>query len=347
AIWAAADCDADGVTNGTEDTNGTDPYNTDTDGDGVPDNTDVDPLDPCSPTQAAGYTGYDATNAIWAAADCDADGVTNGTEDTNGTDPYNTDTDGDGVPDNTDVDPLDPCSPAQAAGYTGYDATNAIWAAADCDADGVTNGTENTNGTDPYNTDTDGDGVPDNTDVDPLDPCSPTQAAGYTGYDATNAIWAAADCDADGVTNGTEDTNGTDPYNTDTDGDGVPDNTDVDPLDPCSPTQATGYTGYDATNAIWAVADCDADGVTNGTENTNGTDPYNTDTDGDGVPDNTDVDPLDPCSPTQAAGYTGYDATNVIWAAADCDADGVTNGTENTNGTDPYNTDTDGDGVPD
>ncbi|KGK28698.1 hypothetical protein EL45_19430, partial [Cellulophaga sp. E6(2014)] len=347
AIWAAADCDADGVTNGTEDTNGTDPYNTDTDGDGVPDNTDVDPLDPCSPAQAAGYTGYDATNALWAAADCDADGVTNGTEDTNGTDPYNTDTDGDGVPDNTDVDPLDPCSPAQAAGYTGYDATNAIWAAADCDADGVTNGTENTNGTDPYNTDTDGDGVPDNTDVDPLDPCSPAQAAGYTGYDATNAIWAAADCDADGVINGTEDTNGTDPYNTDTDGDGVPDNTDVDPLDPCSPTQAAGYTGYDATNAIWAAADCDADGVTNGTENTNGTDPYNTDTDGDGVPDNTDVDPLDPCSPTQAAGHTGYDATNAIWAVADCDADGVTNGTENTNGTDPYNTDTDGDGVPD
>ncbi|WP_324028156.1 Ig-like domain-containing protein [Maribacter sp. BPC-D8] len=347
AIWAAADCDGDGVLNSTEVTNGTDPYTTDTDGDGVPDNIDADALDPCDPVQAAGYTGYDATNAIWAAADCDGDGVTNGTEDTNGTDPYNTDTDGDGVPDNTDTDALDPCDPIQAPGYTGYDATNAIWAAADCDSDGVINGTENTNGTDPYSSDTDGDGVPDTTDIDPLDPCDPSQVAGYTGYDATNAIWAAADCDGDGVTNGTEATNGTDPYNTDTDGDGVPDNTDTDALDPCDPVQAPGYTGYDATNAIWAAADCDGDGVINSTEVTNGTDPYSSDTDGDGVPDNTDTDALDPCDPVQAAGYTGYDATNAIWAAADCDGDNVTNGTEDTFGTDPYNTDTDGDGIQD
>ncbi|MDF4204971.1 Ig-like domain-containing protein [Maribacter sp. SA7] len=347
AIWAAADCDGDGVINGTEATNGTDPYSTDTDGDGVSDNTDADALDPCDPVQAAGYTGYDASNAIWAAADCDGDGVTNGTEATNGTDPYNVDTDGDGVPDNTDSDALDPCDPVQAAGYTGYAAGNAIWAAADCDNDGVINGTENTNGTDPYSSDTDGDGVPDNTDADPLDPCDPVQAAGYTGYDASNAIWAVADCDGDGVTNGTEATNGTDPYNTDTDGDGVADNTDSDALDPCDPIQASGYTGYDASNAIWAAADCDGDGVINSTEVTNGTDPYSTDTDGDGVPDNTDTDPLDPCDPAQVAGYTGYDASNAIWAAADCDGDNVTNGTEDTFGTDPYNTDTDGDGIQD
>ncbi|MCL5247717.1 Ig-like domain-containing protein, partial [Cellulophaga sp. 20_2_10] len=347
AVWAAEDCDGDTIDNGTEVTNSTDPFNTDTDGDGVPDNTDTDPLDPCTPVQAAGYTGYDASNAIWAAADCDGDGVLNGTEATNGSDPYNTDTDGDGVPDNTDTAPLDPCTPVQSPGYTGYDATNSIWAAADCDGDGVLNGTEVTNGSDPYNTDTDGDGVPDNTDTAPLDPCTPVQAAGYTGYDATNPIWAAADCDSDGVINGTENMNGTDPYSSDTDGDGVPDTTDIDPLDPCDPVQAAGYTGYDASNAIWAAADCDGDGVLNGTEATNGSDPYNTDTDGDGVPDNTDTDPLDPCTPVQAAGYTGYDATNPIWAAADCDGDGVLNSTEVTNGTDPYSNDTDGDGVPD
>ncbi|WP_282049785.1 gliding motility-associated C-terminal domain-containing protein [Maribacter aquivivus] len=346
-MWSSADCDGDGITNGMEVTNGTDPYNTDTDGDGVPDNTDSDALDPCSPAQAAGYTGYDASNTIWANADCDNDGVLNGDEDANGTDPYNTDTDGDGIPDNIDLDALDPCSPTQAAGYTGYDATNAIWAAADCDGDNVTNGTEDTNGTDPYNEDTDGDGVPDDTDADALNPCDPIQTAGYAGYDATNTIWTAADCDGDGVDNGTEDTNGTDPYNTDTDGDGVPDDTDDDALNPCDPVQAAGYTGYDATNAIWAAADCDGDNVTNGDEDTNGTDPYNEDTDGDGVPDDTDDDALNPCDPVQAAGYTGYDASNTIWASADCDNDGVTNGDEDTNGTDPYNTDTDGDGVPD
>uniref|UniRef100_UPI00260849AA T9SS type B sorting domain-containing protein n=1 Tax=uncultured Maribacter sp. TaxID=431308 RepID=UPI00260849AA len=347
AIWAAADCDGDNVTNGTEDTNGTDPYNEDTDGDGIPDDTDTAPLDPCNPTQAAGYNGYDATNAIWVAADCDGDTIANGTEDANGTDPYNADTDGDGEPDNIDNNPFDPCDSGQTAGYTGYDATNAIWAAADCDGDNITNGTEDTNGTDPYNADTDGDGIPDDTDTAPLDPCNPTQAAGYTGYDATNTTWAAADCDNDGIDNGTEDTNGTDPYNADTDGDGVPDNTDTAPLDPCSPTQTAGYTGYDASNFIWAVADCDNDGVANGTEETNGTDPYNTDTDGDGIPDDTDTAPLDPCNPTQAAGYIGYDAINAIWAAADCDNDGVANGTEDANDTDPYNADTDGDGIPD
>ena len=346
-MWAAADCDADGVNNGTENTNGTDPYNNDTDGDGVPDNTDTDALNPCSPAQAEGYTGYDATNSIWAAADCDGDGVNNGIEDTNGTDPYNGDTDGDGVQDDADTDALDPCGPMQAVGYAGYDATNTIWSSADCDSDGVNNGTENTNGTDPYNSDTDGDGVPDDTDTDALDPCDPSQATGYTGYDATNSIWAAADCDGDGVNNSTEATNGTDPYNSDTDGDGVPDNTDTDAQDSCSPSQDAGYKGYDATNLVWAAADCDGDGIENGTEDTNGTDPYNNDTDGDGVQDNTDTDALDPCDPLQAEEYTGYDATNTMWAAADCDADGVNNGTENTNGTDPYNSDTDGDGVPD
>ncbi|MDT0608431.1 Ig-like domain-containing protein, partial [Croceitalea rosinachiae] len=47
--------------------------------------------------------------------------------------------------------------------------------------------------------DTDGDGILDfeevNLGTDENNPCSPVQAAGYTDYDAGNAIWAAADCD--------------------------------------------------------------------------------------------------------------------------------------------------------
>ncbi|GAB4508818.1 MAG: hypothetical protein Tsb004_08120 [Allomuricauda sp.] len=378
-IWAAADCDGDGVTNGDEFTNGTDPYEgtIDTDGDGITDDNEINDStnqnDPCSPVQIAGYTGYDSSNTIWAASDCDSDGVTNGEEFTNGTDPYEgtVDTDGDGITDDNEINDgtglNDPCSPVQVAGYTGYDSANTIWTAADCDGDGLTNGEEFSNGTDPYEgtLDTDGDGITDdnetNDGTDLNNPCSPVQAAGYSGYDSSNTIWAAADCDGDGVTNGDEFNNSTDPYvvSPDTDGDGIDDdnetNNGTDSNDPCSPTQVAGYTGYDSSNTIWSSADCDGDGLTNGEELTNGTDPYqgSVDTDGDGISDDNEIndgtDPNDSCSPTQIAGYTGYDSSNTIWSGADCDGDGVPNGAEASNGTDPYlvSSDTDGDGIDD
>ena len=361
------------------------PSNLDTDGDGVPDvNEPVGGInDPCLPVQSAGYTGYNAGNAIWAAADCDGDGFTNGQEATAGSDPYNpnstptTDTDGDGVPDvNEPVGGINnPCLPVQSAGYTGYVASNVIWAAADCDGDGFTNGQEATAGSDPYNpnvtpvSDLDGDGVLDiNEPVGGVNnPCLPVQSAGYTGYNGNNLTWAVADCDGDGFTNGQEATAGSDPYSaastptTDTDGDGVPDvNEPVGGInDPCLPVQSAGYTGYVASNAIWAAADCDGDGFTNGQEATAGSDPYNaastptSDQDGDGVLDiNEPIGGINnPCLPAQNAGYTGFDANNAIWAAADCDGDGFTNGQEATAGSDPYNpnvtpvSDLDGDGV--
>lgn len=60
------------------------------------------------------------------------------------------------------------------------------------------------------------------------------------------------------------------------------------------------------------------------------------DCDGDGVPNGTDSDPGDPCLPAQLEGYTGFDASNMTWASADCDGDGDTNGAEVTAGSDPY-----------
>ncbi len=323
------DDDGDALTNGEEASLGTDPNDPDTDNDGLDDGTEVN---------------------------------------TTGTDPLNDDTDGDGILDGTEVgnttDPLDPCDPAQSPGYTGYDPANAIWAAADCDGDGVANGDEFTNGTDPYESvDTDGDGVADDNEAangtDLNDPCDPVQSPGYTGYDSANTIWAAADCDGDGVTNGDEFNNGTDPYlaSGDTDGDGIDDDNEVnngsDLNDPCDPVQSPGYTGYDSASPIWAAADCDGDGTSNGEEVTNGTDPYlaDGDTDGDGIDNdtefNTGTDPNDPCDPLQAAGYTGFDASNPIWMAADCDGDGLTNDEEMLLGTDPYNSDTDGDTISD
>ncbi len=379
ATWSAADCDGDGVSNGAEATNGTDPYavSSDTDGDGIDDDNETNAgtgvNDPCDPVQLAGYTGYDSGNATWSSADCDGDGVNNGAEATNGTDPYavSADTDGDGIDDDNETNGgtglNDPCDPVQLAGYAGYDSGNTTWSAADCDGDGVNNGAEAANGTDPYavSSDTDGDGIDDDNETNDgtgvNDPCDPVQLAGYTGYDSGNATWSAADCDGDGVNNGAEATNGTDPYavSADTDGDGIDDDNETNGgtglNDPCDPVQLAGYTGYDSGNATWSAADCDGDGVNNGAEAANGTDPYavSSDTDGDGIDDDNETNGgtgvNDPCDPVQLAGYTGYDSGNATWSAADCDGDGVNNGAEATNGTDPYavSSDTDGDGIDD
>ena len=173
----------------------------------------------------------------------------------------------------------------------------------------MNNGDEATNGTDPNNPDTDGDGFNDGYEVtngtDPLDPCDP------------NTMSVACDVDGDGLTNGEEATTGTNPMNPDTDGDGVLDGEEVlgvddpstpyvptgtsDPLDPCDPLPTS------------IACDGDGDGVSDDDEATNGTNPNDPDTDGDGVLDGEEVygtdnpstpyvptgtsDPLDPCDP--------------------------------------------------
>ncbi|MRI02174.1 hypothetical protein GH721_16640 [Kriegella sp. EG-1] len=132
----------------------------------------------------------------------------------------------------------------------------------------------------------------------------------------------------------------------DTDGDGIfdsketTDGTDIN--NACDPIQTSGYTDFNSSNAIWAAADCDSDGIANGEEVTNGSNPYldDLDTDGDGLLDSQETldgtDKSNPCDPIHSANYDGYNSSNVSWSAADCDGDGVTNGDEITNATDPY-----------
>ncbi|WP_437395725.1 gliding motility-associated C-terminal domain-containing protein [Flagellimonas lutimaris] len=302
------DDDGDGLTNNEEASLTTDPLNPDTDGDGVDDGQEVadtsDPLDPCDPSQVAGYTNYDSSNAIWSAADCDGDTVLNGDEAAAGTDPYNVDTDGDGVNDDQEVsltEAQDPCLPAQPAGYAGYDSSNAIWSAADCDGDTVLNGDEAAAGTDPYlaEIDSDGDGIYDEVEItngtDPNDPCDPAQGADYTGYDSNNTVWSSADCDGDGLTNGEELSLGTDVYNADTDGDTISDGQEVsDGTNPFEDCDSVGGTPLPD-----SFCDRDNDGLSDDNEIELGTDPDNADTDGDTIEDGQEVadgtDPLDSC----------------------------------------------------
>ena len=260
-------------------------YRPDSDGDGLPDiweaENGLDPLDP------SGNNG--------GAGDPDEDGLTNTEEFTLGTDPQNPDTDGDGIPDGSDQNPLD-----------GPDA--------DPDEDGLTNFEELNLGTDPQDPDTDNDGIWDGWEVshglNPLDPGD-----------------AALDPDNDGLTNLEEFENGTNPNDADTDDDDLPDGWEVEyGLNPLDPANGNG-----------ADDDPDNDDLTNLEELSFGTDPLNADTDGDSLPDGWEVSyGLDPVDPTGANGTMG-----------DPDEDDLSNAEELVFGTDPKNPDTDEDNLPD
>jgi gliding motility-associated-like protein len=172
--------------------------------------------------------------------------------------------------------------------------------------------------------------------TDPNDPCSLKLASQTL---AVSTAWKSADCDADGLSNQEEKTgiddpstpanpNGkiTDPFNKDTDGDGVTDGQEAldgtNPNDPCSllvknQTLPTG--------AIWNTADCDGDGVTNSKEKQ----------------DSTDLN--DSCESNPSHVTLPFSDT---FLAGDCDGDGLTNGAEwGSNPTSPQ--DLDNNGIPD
>ena len=124
------------------------------------------------------------SDQTWPLGDADGDGLTNAEELELGSDPYDPDTNDDGLLDSVAV-------------RSGLSATDP-----DMDADGLTNAAEVAQGTDPLRADTDSDGVADAVDCFPLDPSRstcPTPTPGdvtppsMTLTEPTNAVLVSTD----------------------------------------------------------------------------------------------------------------------------------------------------------
>ena len=341
---AAADPDNDGLSNAQEGVLGTDPNDSDSDNDGIDDGDEV---------------GNDATLNLGDTdpldADSDDDGLADGYEvlGTDGlpnsgdeTDPLHPDTDGDGLNDGLETGVTSPVPSGTSGGngtpFDGTDtgspnfvpdsdpATSTDPTDPDSDNDGLQDGVEDSDGngstgsvviggtgtsgsgeTDPNNPDTDGDGLTDGNEAD--------GSGVLGGIGATDPL--DTDTDDGGINDGVEVLsdltnptagNGADDQ-IDTDGDGVPDSGDSDPIDPCVPNFPS---------------------------------PSCPDSDNDGTPDFGTPTPSLPTEPDPAADNDPCVPSNTV-LACDSDDDGISDGEEIGNGTDPNDADTDGDGIPD
>ncbi len=381
---------------------------TDTDGDGVCDSADPDPNNPCVPNTSAPSCDQDNDGLTNAQENAGADGNPGSGDETN---PTVADTDGDGINDGTEVtnvsNPLDPCSPNGGAPTCDLDGDGTPNSTdSDDDGDNVSDSNEVIVGTDPHNPDSDGDVVNDfmedndgdgitngeeldgdgTADGDPLDPCDPNQAAGTCDLDGDGTPNSTdPDDDGDGVDDSDEAIIGTNPHDADSDNDGTDDGdedldndgvsneeeldndgtNDGDPTNPCSPLVGAPTCDLDGDGQPNSTdPDDDGDNVTDLDEVAVGTDPTNPDTDGDGTNDfnedndgdlisngeeldddgTTDGDPLDPCDPNQAAGACDLDNDGQPNSTdTDDDGDGVSDVNEATVGTNPLDPDSDND----
>lgn len=333
------DADGDGLSNVAELFWSTDPFNPDTDGDGIPDGIEI-------------LTGTDPLDD-----DTDDDGILDGEEDKNRngivdegeTDPRLFDTDGDGLSDGLEIGLVEP---------QGHDTDLSIFVA---DADPSTT-------TDPLKRDTDGGGIDDA--AEDLNRNGKVDAGETNPNDAADDV----DADGDGLPNAVELHLGTNPFDPDTDGDGIPDGIEV----------RTGTDPLDDDTDDDGILDGEEDRNRNGIVDPGETDPRLFDTDGDGLSDgvemgltepqgnNTDpetfvadADPETTTDPlkrdTDGGGvWDGYEDVNRNGRVdqgetdpneagddIDADGDGISNELERALGLDPFDNDTDDDGVPD
>ena len=351
-----ADPDGDGLPTPIErDVLGTDPYDTDSDDDGVPDGED-------------GVVATGGGPLPFRALDADGDGIV---------DPLDADSDDDGLPDGLERGVVvceEPNAPAirgcdAAAGRFRADADQGATTTDprddDSDDDGFPDGVEDADGdgrkdageTDPSSADSDGDGVQDGTETGLTAPAArDTDAAVFVAdADPTSTTDPLlADTDRDGLADGREDANGdgavaadeTDPLDADSDDDGLSDGSEVLVRDTDPLAQDTdGDTLPDGLEAGVGVGvpgpDTDLERFVPDRDPATTTDPLSTDTDQDGLRDG------GPAGEDED-GNGRRDALESDPADADSDDDGLSDGLEVLDlGTDPALADTDGDGLAD
>lgn len=327
-VDGSEDFDRDGLTAAQEYELGTDPFDPDTDGDGLLDGFEhrYETLDPLS-------ADTDGDGVVDAQEDPDNETLVNIDEQAAGTSPLDADTDNDSLTDAFELrhsltSPVDVDSNSTGTNVT--EANNGVTdAAEDFDRDGLSTAREQALGTDPLVADTDADGLPDayevrTTKTDPLaaDSDSSRTSVNESGNDIVDG---AEDFDDDTVVTAAEAAYDTDPFATDTDGDRLEDGFELR------------YAGFNATlvdsdgdGVVDAETDTDNDSLTALQEQEHGTTPLSNDTDFDTLSDAAEVQVHDtsPVSP-------------------DTDGDGLRDDEELELGTDPRVADTDGDGIAD
>ncbi|MBI1836540.1 MAG: CotH kinase family protein [Flavobacteriia bacterium] len=145
--------------------------------------------------------------------------------------------------------------------------------------------------------DLDDDGLTDDEETsgidDPTTPLSPTGTS--DPMDGCDPFTTGPTCDPDhdGVTNAQETSNGTNPANPDTDGDGYTDGEEINGIDDPSTTVVPSSTSNPNDPCDPLFCDDDNDGISNSQENILGTNPNDPDSDDDGLTDGEEVNNVD------------------------------------------------------